>query len=276
LKISPNASRRSIFVRFLLLAFSGVGIVVRNRKTKVVSMQENVSDLFLKYGAHKTPDEGVCLLEAVAYVAGEPHSDHPQCVDMVLGAFGRAVNDWMKDDERQQLVPIIPMLIGTNADHTVSLRRSMMICDGVVRQILPMAFDAISLEGVAKTLRDLEPITDEKTAHAARSAARRAVESAARSAARRAAESADRSAAYAAQSAARSAAYAAESAARSAAYAAAYAAESAARSAAYAAYAAYAAANAAWSAAESAAQSAADANAASEKQLITLAEMMES
>ncbi len=192
-----------------------------------------LENLILKHGGHKSADEGLCLLEAVAYVAGEPHSDRPACTDPVLGAFGRAVNDFMTGDERQLLVPIVHKLVGTACDHTVSLRRAMMICDGVVRQILPLAFDGIAPD-VAEMLRDLQPVTDEATASAARSAAESAAESA-RSAAWSAAESAE-SAAWSAWSAARSAAWSAESA---------ESAESAAWSA-----------RSAWSAAESAAESA--------------------
>ena len=33
----------------------------------------------LKSGSHHARDHGVCVMEAVAWVAGEPHSDHPLC-----------------------------------------------------------------------------------------------------------------------------------------------------------------------------------------------------
>jgi hypothetical protein len=140
-------------------------------------------DINLKKGGHKSAEEGMCLLEAVSYVAGEPFSDHPPCVDPVLGAYGRTVNDWMTDEERQLLVPLIPKLVGTACDHTVSLRRAMLICDGTVRQILPLAFDPI-LPDVAAKLRALDQVQDEASAWAAESAAASA-RSAAASAARK-------------------------------------------------------------------------------------------
>jgi hypothetical protein len=195
---------------------------------------QKLEGLTLQRGSHVTAEAGMCLLEAVSYIAGEPFGDHPACVDSVLGAFGRAVNDFMSGDERQLLVPLIPKLLNTAGDHKLSLRRAMRICDGTVRQILPIAFDAI-LPEEAKKLRDLPAIDSGSAAESAASAAI-AAWSAAESAA---------SAAIAAASAARSAASAAESAAESAASAAASAAESAAESA-------------AWSAARSAARSAAE------------------
>ena len=45
----------------------------------------------LRRGAHDDPaDMQFCALEAVAYVAGEPWSDHPKCACPVLGAFMRS------------------------------------------------------------------------------------------------------------------------------------------------------------------------------------------
>ena len=64
-------------------------------------------------GKHSRPAVGACLLEAVSYVAGEPWSDHPACVSPVLAAFGRALNDALPDNRRQELAPLIPQLIGT-------------------------------------------------------------------------------------------------------------------------------------------------------------------
>lgn len=54
----------------------------------------------LDKGAHDDPDDGLCLLEAVAYVTNEPHSDHPKCVSIVLGEFGRQLNDVLDDEQR--------------------------------------------------------------------------------------------------------------------------------------------------------------------------------
>ena len=38
---------------------------------------------------HKAREDGMCALEAVAWLAGEPHTDHPKCVSQVIGAFVR-------------------------------------------------------------------------------------------------------------------------------------------------------------------------------------------
>ena len=70
----------------------------------------------LKSGRHSSPGEGMCLMEAVAYVAREKHSDHPRCVSPVLGTFGRYLNDVLPDIERQLMVALIPDLLRTADD----------------------------------------------------------------------------------------------------------------------------------------------------------------
>jgi hypothetical protein len=82
--------------------------------------------LKLKSGSHPNPDAGLCLLEAAAYIAGEPHSDHPQCVDPILGAYGRRLNDRLGDKDRQKLKPILPRLIGTANDGKSTARTAIL------------------------------------------------------------------------------------------------------------------------------------------------------
>lgn len=76
-------------------------------------MTLDLETLHLAKGGHDNPDDGLCLLEAAAFLAGEPHTDHPACVSPVLGVFGRELNDRLDDTKRQQLKPLIPKLPGT-------------------------------------------------------------------------------------------------------------------------------------------------------------------
>jgi hypothetical protein len=69
--------------------------------------------IVLEKGKHALPEEGMCLLEAVAFIAGEDFTDAPKCASPVLAEFGRTLNDLLPDDARQQLIPLIPKLIGT-------------------------------------------------------------------------------------------------------------------------------------------------------------------
>ena len=223
-----------------------------------MSIQEDrlsiLNDLQLKGGSHSNPEEGMCAMEAVAYIAGEPHSDHPECVSPVIAAFMRTWNDGLGDEDRDRLLkPYLTKVIGTKSSKEVEDARGWLAVQWQINHYVPTWLDLAGLNEHATFLRELtvDTLDDLNAAYDKISAARSAADSAAYSAAR----SAARSAAYlAADSAARSAAY---SAADSAAY---LAADSAARSAAYSAArsAAYSAArSAAYSAARSAACSAA-------------------
>lgn len=66
----------------------------------------------LKRGNHKRSEDGLCVLEAVAWFAGELHSDHPRCVCPLIAHYCRSLNDRL-DDRRQDLVPYIPRLVNT-------------------------------------------------------------------------------------------------------------------------------------------------------------------
>src|SRR4051812_26804584 len=78
----------------------------------------------LKHGSHRSPDDGMCLMEAVAYFAGELHSDSPQCACPVLTSHGIRLNDRFSDEERQLLAPLIPKLLNTRSTRDVEQRRA--------------------------------------------------------------------------------------------------------------------------------------------------------
>ena len=169
-----------------------------------------LDELTLASGSHRDATPGQwCLMEATAYLAGEPWSDHPACVSPVLGAYGRGLNDAWDDVQRQKLVPFIPRLLGT-ADDGQDEARSYLALDWLLRTYTPAWLDLAGHMAEAAALREHRRIVDmaavrsiEPAAQAAQAAAWSAAWSAAESAAGSAAESAAESAA---RSAARSAA----------------------------------------------------------------------
>ncbi len=178
----------------------------------------------LKDGAH-TDHKAMCIMEAVAFVAGEPWSDSPVCACPVISAFLRSWNDSLPDAERDALLrPFIVRLVNTKRDENTEKRRAIMAADWLIRVHTPAWLRLAGLTTQADALTALPEITDfaqcpslMPTLNAVRhdaDAAWNAAWSAAWSAAGSAAWSAARSAAgSAAGSAARSAAW---SAARSA------------------------------------------------------------
>jgi hypothetical protein len=67
----------------------------------------------LSAGKHEKGAGQACVMEYVSILAGESFSDHPSCTDPVLAAAARSVNDWMTDEGRNELVPLIGRLFGT-------------------------------------------------------------------------------------------------------------------------------------------------------------------
>lgn len=63
-----------------------------------------LAELQLEHGSHEKRAMGVCAMEAVAWLAGEPHSDAPACTCPVLGAFVRNWNDNLDAVARNQLL----------------------------------------------------------------------------------------------------------------------------------------------------------------------------
>lgn len=88
----------------------------------------DLSKFELRRGNHDRPEDGLCVLEAVAWFEGEPHSDHPRCVCPVLAHFCRAFNDRL-GDRRQDLVPYIPRLANTLAGQAAVQGRLNVLAD---------------------------------------------------------------------------------------------------------------------------------------------------
>ncbi|MEO8261609.1 MAG: hypothetical protein ABI566_03480 [Pseudolysinimonas sp.] len=73
----------------------------------------------LSAGSHRSPRAGACFMEFASYLAGERWSDHPECTDPVLAALARGVNDGVGDARRDELVQLIPRVIGLRGDDSV-------------------------------------------------------------------------------------------------------------------------------------------------------------
>lgn len=173
---------------------------------------EALDGIELQKGAHASREKGVCAMELAAWIAGEPHSDHPACVSAALGALLRNWNDSVDHKFRQKLKPYIPRVVGTGADGR-SIARAWMAADWLVRVCAPAWLELAKLKEHAMALRTAEVIRDSASCarvqpllEAARVAAGDAAMVAAWEAAREAAWDAWAAASAAASAAARDAA----------------------------------------------------------------------
>ncbi len=93
---------------------------------EVISMRQRTSFVpdvmpHLSAGRHRNPRRGACFMEFASYLAGERWSDHPACTDRTLAALARGVNDLVSDGRRDELVELIPRVVGLRAGDEVAL-----------------------------------------------------------------------------------------------------------------------------------------------------------
>ena len=115
----------------------------------------DLDELVLDKGSHRSPDDGMCVMEAVAVVAGETFSDHPACASPVIGAFLRSWNDTLNDEDRQQLKRYVTLLPGTAASPEVEDARAWMALDWLVRTYTPAWLRLAKLDDQAARLEAL-------------------------------------------------------------------------------------------------------------------------
>jgi hypothetical protein len=82
----------------------------------------------LEPGSHRSPDDGVCIVELASIIGGEPFSDRPDCVCPVIAAFLRGWNDRAGYADRQRLRPYAWRVVGTGGYRRISrIRRDLCL-----------------------------------------------------------------------------------------------------------------------------------------------------
>lgn len=111
----------------------------------------------------------MCALELVAWLAGEEHSDHPECTCPILGAVVRTFNDLVPDGAaRDRYVrPLVPKLVRTTASLAIERERAFLAADCAVRFFAPLALARAGEDAAAQAARGLPPIVDVPSAQLA-------------------------------------------------------------------------------------------------------------
>ena len=99
-------------------------------------------------------------MELVAWLAGERHSDSPECASPVIGAFVRAFNDILPSDAARDyyLRRWVPRLVNTVGSAALEKHRALLVVDFMVRTLLPMHLRALGRKAQARELEKLKPI----------------------------------------------------------------------------------------------------------------------
>lgn len=93
--------------------------------------------IVLDQGDHMTVEQGMCAMEAAAFLAREPHSSRPKCACPVVTEFVQCLND-AAGPERQRLVAYLPRLVGSRASEEVTLKRAFKLLNLGVKKLLPI------------------------------------------------------------------------------------------------------------------------------------------
>ena len=71
--------------------------------------------LKLRKGVGKSYADGFCVMQAVAWLSGDEHTDSPECACPALATYAIGLNDWMPYNQRKKLRRLIVPLIGTRS-----------------------------------------------------------------------------------------------------------------------------------------------------------------
>ena len=132
-------------------------------------MTIDIDTITLSRGSHGSREAGMCAMELVAYVANEPHSDHPQCACPVITQFCISLNDRWDDETRNRLLkPVLPLVVGTRSTSAIENQRAIMIYDWLTRTYTPAFLELCeATKADAATVRALPEIVDEASARLA-------------------------------------------------------------------------------------------------------------
>jgi hypothetical protein len=125
----------------------------------------DLDNLTLAKGAHEPGSDAMCVMEAVALLAGEQWTDHPQCASPVISAFLRSWNDSLDDDRQQTLKQYIRRLIGSVGTHEQEAERAWLATDWLVRVHAPAWLRLAGLTDQADTLVSMQPVNPATCSH---------------------------------------------------------------------------------------------------------------
>jgi len=105
-------------------------------------------DVVLINGAGQRENHQLCVMTAVAWAAGEPHSDAPECACPVAARIAIRINDgkWWKDDAERTaaLLPLVPRLVGSRASREVTIARARLAARWALETAAPRSLEVFA------------------------------------------------------------------------------------------------------------------------------------
>ena len=96
----------------------------------------------LAKGAHLPGSHRLCAAELIAFMERLPHSDSPPCTCPVLLTFLRPTNDRIPDHRRNELLELLPWMVGT-VNPALEQKRAEFFAMAVVTDLVPNAIEPI-------------------------------------------------------------------------------------------------------------------------------------
>jgi len=134
----------------------------------------DIATIPLLSGHHRDiiADNGGCIMDVVAFVAGTPGTDTPPCVSAPLARAMQRLNDWMRDDERELLRPYITRVQDTVGTPEQDRERAYICADWACRTLMPLILRRINRQEDATRCEALAPVVDKETSRVASAAMR--------------------------------------------------------------------------------------------------------
>ena len=103
------------------------------------TLAQDLPRIPLARGAHATPEDGMCVMECVAYVMGEGHTYTPKCACPVAATFAMYVNDNYFKVHEDALRQRVFLLAGSRQSEDVTVARAYYLFDCLLRTVIPAA-----------------------------------------------------------------------------------------------------------------------------------------
>lgn len=79
----------------------------------------------LKRGSHRSRSDGMCFMEAIAWITGDEHSPYPACVGRIPRMIGIQLNDAIPARQNRKrtefLIPLAPLVVDTWCEYLSAL-----------------------------------------------------------------------------------------------------------------------------------------------------------
>lgn len=126
----------------------------------------DIDQVVLEPHAHPRRGRRLSVLELVAWLAGEPHTDSPRAASPVVSAYLRDLAIGLDDDLRQRLAPLAAAVVGTGpvedpARDPAERHRCWLLADRLLRGHAPRWLAAAGLEETAAGLSALGSVEDD-------------------------------------------------------------------------------------------------------------------